>query len=404
MIMARTVDVQVTGPLAQYAAGYQNYLVEQGYASYTVTVQLRLMAHVSGWLARRGLAGVDLSAARAELFLRARRGEGYAHPVSMRGMRPLLDYLRGLGVAPMPKPPITATPVEVLVERYRAYLVAQRGLSRSSMRHYLGVARGFLAYRSIGHEVDLAGLTAADVTGYVLAQSRRWTAGYAKSTTTRLRSLLRFLHVEGLTPEALAAAVPSVACRRLTTLPAVVDPSAVARLLTSCDRRRAAGRRDFAILTVLARLGLRAAEVAALRLGDIDWRAGEVTVRGKGNREDRLPLPHDVGEAIVGWLQPGRPQCSCPEVFTRVLAPHRALSDRGVSTVVRQACARAGLPSMGAHRLRHFAATETLRAGGDLAEVGQLLRHRSPTATSIYAKVDRGALTAVVRPWPAGAA
>jgi integrase/recombinase XerD len=399
--MARVVRVQVTGPLAQYAAGYQNYLVERGYASYTVAVQLRLMAHVSGWLARWGLDGVDLTVARGEQFLRARRGAGYAHPVSMRGMRPLLDYLRGLGVAPMPR---AATPVEVLVERYRCYLVAQRGLSPSSMRYYLGVARGFLAYRSIRQEADLAGLTAADVTGYVLAESRRWTAGYAKSTTTRLRSLLRFLHMEGLTPEALAVAVPSVACRRLTTLPAVVDPSAVVRLLVSCDRRRAIGRRDFAILTVLARLGLRAVEVAALRLVDINWRAGEVTVRGKGNREDRLPLPHDVGEAIVGWLQRGRPRCSCPEIFTRVLAPHRALSDRGVSTVVRQACARAGLPSMGAHRLRHFAATETLRAGGDLAEVGQLLRHRSPTATSIYAKVDRGALTAVVRPWPAGAA
>jgi integrase len=174
----------------------------------------------------------------------------------------------------------------------------------------------------------------------------------------------------------------------------------VVRLLKSCDRRSAVGRRDFAIITILARLGLRAGEVAALRLEDIDWRNGEVTVHGKGNREDRLPLPHDVGEAVAGWLRRGRPQCSCPVVFTRVLAPHRALSDRAVSTVVRQACGRAGLPPAGSHRLRHYAATEILRAGGDLAEVGQVLRHVSMAATSIYAKVDRHALAAVVQPWP----
>jgi integrase len=247
------------------------------------------------------------------------------------------------------------------------------------------------------------GLTAADVTEFVLWQSRRCAVGYAKAITTRLRCLLRFLHVEGLTPNTLAAAVPSVAGWRLTGLPEAISASDVARLLRSCDRRRAIGRRDFAILKALARLGLRAGEVAALQLEDIDWRVGEVTVRGKGNREDRLPLPHDVGEAIAGWLRYGRPRCACRALFTRVLAPHRGLSSRGVSTVVRQACGRAGLPPVGAHRLRHCVATQMLGAGANLAEVGQVLRHHSLTATSIYAKVDRRALSAVVQPWPVGA-
>jgi integrase len=176
------------------------------------------------------------------------------------------------------------------------------------------------------------------------------------------------------------------------------------RLLKSCDRRTSVGRRDFAILMVLSRLGLRAGEVAGLHLRDIDWRQGDVVVRGKANREDRLPLPGDVGEAIVGWLRRGRPRGECQAVFTRVRAPHRELSSGGISAIVWHACERAGLPRVGAHRLRHTAATEMLRAGGSLAEVGQVLRHRSQDTTSIYAKVDRRSLIAVVRPWPGGVA
>jgi integrase/recombinase XerD len=363
------------------------------------------MAHVSRWLGERRLAGVDLTEDRAQEFLRARRNEGYAHPVSMRGMRPLLEHLRNAGIAPMPGRLGAATPVDVLIERYRIYLIEERGLSASSsIRQYCSVARAFLDHRSVTAEADLMGLSTADVTDFVLWQSRRCAVGYAKAVTTRLRCLLRFLHVEGLTPTALAAAVPAVAGWRLTGLPEPISASDVSRLLRSCDHRRAVGRRDFAIVTVLARLALRAGEVAALQLDDIDWRTGEVTVRGKGNREDRLPLPHDVGEAVAGWLRHGRPRCACRAVFTRVLAPHRGLSSRGVSTVVRQACRRAGLPPVGAHRLRHGVATQMLTAGANLAAVGQVLRHHSTTATSIYAKVDRRALSAVVQPWPGGAA
>jgi integrase/recombinase XerD len=394
-----------TGPLVPYVVGFRTNLAEQGYTSDSIDRHLLLMASVSRWLADRDLTGVDLTVARGREFLEVRRAEGYAHPVSMRGMSPLLDYLRGVGVVPMPGTDDAGTCVGVLLGRYRRYLVEERGLSQSStVPHYLDVASVFLEQRSISEPADLAGLTSAQVSDFVLSECRRRSAGYAKSIATRLRCLLRYLHVEGLIPNTLAAAVPPVASWQLTALPKAISEVDAARLLNSCDRRRAIGRRDFAILNVLVRLGLRAGEVAAVRLDDIDWRLGEVTVHGKGNREDRLPLPPDVGDAIVRWLQRGRPRCAGPAVFTRVLAPHRALSAGGVSGVVRRACQRASLPPMGSHRLRHTVATETLRAGGSLAEVGQLLRQRSAAATSLYAKVDRLALSAVVQPWPGGAA
>ncbi len=402
--MARRMCGPLTGPLVPYVERFRESLAEQGYSSHSVRSHVLLMGHVSRWLASEGFAASDLSGERARLFLGTRRARGYVHPASMAGMTPLLDYLGDIGASPALRGGAELTTVGVLLGRFSRYLTEERGLSPSTtVPHYIDVAREFLEHCSFRSEADLKGLTSAAVTDFVLSASRDHTAGHAKSVTTRLRSFLRYLYVEGLTGEGLVMAVPSVAGWQLTALPRGISPEEVACLLKSCDRRRARGRRDFAILTVLARLGLRACEVAALRLDDIDWRHGELTVHGKGNRRDKLPLPHDVGEAIVGWLRRGRPRCDCPAVFTRLLAPHRALSTRAVSGTVREACARAGIAPVGSHRLRHVVASETLRAGGTLTEIGQLLRHHSLAATSIYAKVDRLALAAVVQPWPSGA-
>jgi integrase/recombinase XerD len=210
--------------------------------------------------------------------------------------------------------------------------------------------------------------------------------------------------VEGLIDRDVAVAVAPVANWRLASLVKALDASNVARLLASCDRGTAVGRRDLAILLLLSRLGLRIGEVAALRLDDLDWRAGEFVVCGKGSRRERLPLPVDVGEALAAWLQDGRPDCQSRFVFTRARAPHDGLHPSALTSVAHRACGRAGLPRVGAHRLRHTAATEMLRAGSSRREVGQVLRHRSSEVTSIYAKVDRRALSAVVRPWPGAAA
>lgn len=405
MIMVRRVRGPLDGPLLPYGDGFEASLVDQGYSADSIERHLRLMVHLSRWLARRGLVSGDLTTECARQFLRARRAGGHRHPVSMAGMAPVLGYLRAVGAAPSADAGVVVGPVDRLLGDYRRYLLEERRLSeQSSVPHYLDVAREFLAGRPIGDPAELCELTSAQVTEFVVSQSRTRSVGYAKAISTRLRSLLRYLEMEGLTANGLVEAVPSVAGWAMTGLPEAVSVAEVEQLVGACDRSLPIGHRDFAILTILARLGLRAAEVAALQLDDIDWRAGEISVHGKAGREDRLPLPHEVGEAIVGWLQDGRPRCESAAVFTRMLAPYRGLSARAVSGVVRQACGRAGLPPMGSHRLRHTVATETLRAGGSLSEVAHLLRQRSLAATSIYAKVDRRALSAVAQPWPGGVA
>jgi len=238
------------------------------------------------------------------------------------------------------------------------------------------------------------------VTAFVVTYGRRRPKSVARMVTA-LRSLLGFVHVEGITDRSLATAVPSVAGWTQTGLPKALDDDQVAALLASCDQHTATGCRDLAILTVLARLGLRAGEVAALRLDDIDWRRGEITVRGKGNRHDRLPLPADVGERIVAYLRNGRPATAQGRaVFLRAQAPHRGLTSNAVTTVVVCAGRRADLGVIGAHRLRHSVATAMLRSGGSLTEIGQTLRHSRPLTTAIYAKVDIEALRQLARPWP----
>jgi site-specific recombinase XerD len=252
----------------------------------------------------------------------------------------------------------------------------------------------------VGDAFDLGGLSTGDVTSYVLAECQRGPISYTKGMSSPLRCLLRFLFVEGLVERDLSGAVPSAPDRRLNSLPKAISAVDVARLLASCDCDTVTGRRDFAMITMLSRLGLRAGETAALLVSDIDWRRGELVVRGKANRFSRLPLPVDVGEAVVAWLQHGRPHSVCRHVFTRLRAPVGPLSNAGVSMVVSRACQRAGLPVMHAHRLRHTVATETLHAGGSLLEVAQLLRHSGVGTATIYARVDRHGLSAVVRPWP----
>jgi integrase/recombinase XerD len=292
-------------------------------------------------------------------------------------------------------------PVEVLLERYRGYLLGERGLSAGTVRGYVDRVRPFVAAHAGSDGLVLDSLSAAEVSEFVLGAVRGRCSGSAKLLVTALRSLLRFLHVDGVLPAPLGAVVPSAAGWRLSGLPQALDPAQLRALLAGCDLRTGTGRRDFAILTLLVRLGLRRGEVAALRLDDIDWRAGEITIRGKGDRQERLPLPIDVGRAVVAYLRDRPVADGCRAVFLPVQAPLRALSPEAVSAVVTRAGQRAGLGPVAAHRLRHTAATQMLRAGAPLTEIGQLLRHRSAVSTAIYAKVDRDALRGLARPWPA---
>jgi len=389
----------VGGPLAGYAEGFREELLGQGYTQGSAAHQIHLMAHVSRWLEASGLEPADLDDGVAGQFLAARRAGGYAALRSARALAPLLGYLRGLGVAAAARMPAPQAPGDRLVGRFAEYLARERGLAADSIRSYTGVASRFLAEVAIG---DGAGtLTAAAVTGFVRRECGRRGVASAKATVTGLRALLRFLYLDGQITVPMAGAVPSAACWQLATLPRAVSPADLARIMDSCDRRSLAGRRDFAILLLLARLGLRAGEVAALELGDINWRQGEITIRGKGSRRDSLPLPADVGEAVAGWLAEGRPRDTAgPAVFVRLRPPHGRLASTSVSYVVRRACARAGIAAAGAHRLRHAAAAGMLAAGGTLAEIGQVLRHARPGTTAIYAKADVLALSPLARPWP----
>jgi integrase/recombinase XerD len=401
--MSMPSRVRVSGPLVPYVAGFRTELEAQGYRPNAVGCQLYVLAHMSRWLESKDLGPGDLTPELAREFLVARRAAGYTLWLSEKGVAPLLAHLRSVGAAPLPQPAVPVlTPTERLLAAFRSYLVDERGLAAGTVASDVHIARLFLAGRPT-EDIGLERLTPVEIVAFVKEQCEQRAAAYV---TAGLRAFLRFCHVTGRTPRPrrgarpTVGAVPKVASWRLAGLPKALDPDTVKALLSSCDRRTAYGRRDFAVLMLLVRLGLRSGEVASLSLGDIDWRAGELLIRGKGPTLERLPRPADVGEAIAGWLNRGRPRCAAREVITRVRAPHKRLTSGGVTAIVRAACTRAGVPEVHAHRLRHTAATEMLRAGAGLTEIGQVLRHQSMLTTAIYAKVDRSGLRELASPWP----
>ena len=393
--------IRVTGPLEPYVSGFGAELTERGYTPVSAAHQLRLMAHVSRWLSSKGLGPDDLSLAQVEEFIAARRAAGYANYVTPRALAALLAHLRYLGVVPPAGEPARSE-VEEFLGSYRVWLCSERGLASVTARNYADMVRAFVAARlNAAGELDLRTLAAGDVLAFVLAECPHRRPGSAKLLVTALRSLLGYLHVEGVIARPLAPVVPSVAGWRLAGLPRGLGAEQVTALLDSCDLETAVGVRDLAILKLLVRLGMRRGEVAVLALEDIDWRAGEIMVSGKGSRRERLPLPVDVGDALANYLRRARLESAEGRtVFVRVRAPHRALTPAGISQVVIAAGHRAGLGRVNAHRLRHTTATELLRSGAPLVEIGQLLRHRSQQTTAIYAKVDRERLIALARPWP----
>ena len=393
--------IEVTGPLAPFAEEFRARLERSGYARQSQAGHLRLMADLSRWLVERGLNGSGLSPEVVAGFVLDRRAAGHRHARSAGSLRPLLECLREVGAAPRPPAPLVVGPVGVMLADYASYLTRERGLAEVTVQRETDLVRPFLAARVVGDVLGLNSLTAGEVTAFMLSRSESALTATVQRTGTALRSLLRFLHLRGVIDTSLVGAVPTAANWKLAGLPKYLTPEQTAMLLGSCDPATAVGQRDRAILTLLARLGLRAGEVAALRLEDIDWRRGEVTVVGKGNRYERLPLPVDVGEALVSYLNGSRPAMTAGrEVFLGPRAPHRALTRGAVTHVVVRAARRCGLGTIYAHRLRHTAATTMLHAGASLEEIGQVLRHRHALSTAGYAKVDRERLRVLARPWP----
>ena len=400
----KPIEAQVICARDALLQDFEVELLQQGFKPSTVVRKKKLFADLNDWLQVHELSVGDLSFQLVDRFLFDRRSAGYARHKTHETLRPILNYLYRLKLTPPLEAPVSKDPASVILDRYRIFLTAERSLAMVTAARYIDCLRPFLSQRVLDGGLDLRNLRPADVTAFVVARCPQLNAGVAKLTVTALRSFLGFLHLDGVTERSLVHAAPKVLRRRLAGLPKGLEPDQVRRLLAACDVDTAVGCRDLAILTLLVRLGLRRGEVARLRLDDIDWRAGTISVHGKGNCYERVPLPPDVGHRVAEYLQHGRPtDAQGRTVFVRHFAPHHALSTARVSTIVADAARRAGLGRVHAHRLRHTAATELLRAGASLPEIGQLLRHRHTATTAIYAKVDRDNLRLIARPWPEGA-
>ncbi len=400
--MKRPDRPRVTGALAPHAKGFGIELSRQGYSPWTASEHMYLMADVSRWLDHRGLEPAELNSVRIEAFLTDRCARGQVRWTTARALVPLFGYLRGWGIVPEPTEPAPASAVGGLLLEFVGYLTNERGLAAGSIAAYRHLAELFLAVCAPDPTVRGCGLKrleAQHINTFILTECARRSIGSTKNLVNTLRVLMRFLYLEGYTTTSLVESVPRAIPWRDSGRSRALEPEQVSRLLASCDRRTAAGRRDFAILTVLARLGLRRGEVASLSLDDVDWRAGEIVVSGKGGRRDRLPLPVDVGKALADYCRWGRSRNDHRALFLQVQAPHLSLAPHAVTEVVKRACQRAGLASVGAHRLRHSTATAMRRAGAPLFEIGQILRHRVVASTALYAKDDLDALASIARPW-----
>jgi site-specific recombinase XerD len=383
--MKVSARVHVLGPLASSAAGFAAALTEQGYTDLSLANQLRLAAHFSRWLADRDLEPTLLTPKHVEQYIRRRR-RTRTQWISRHGLTPLLTYLGRTDLTRVVKPQASA-----VVQRYSKHLLDERGLTLAVRTLYETVASEFLDRRVPER------LTSADVQDYV---RRNVGAPSLAGKLSALRSILRFLELTGAAVGGLVWAVPSVPQPRLASLPKALEPAQVRAVLAGCDRRTATGRRDYAVVVLMVRLGLRACDVASITLDDLDWVHGEIVVRGKGTTS-RLPLPTDVGEAIAAYLRRRAPDVTTRAVFLRSRAPtRRALTTGGVISIAGQALRRGGVARGGGHRLRHTAATLMLRRGASLTEIAQVLRHRHIDTTAIYAKVDRDRLRAVAQPWP----
>ena len=392
------------GPLGTYIDVFAQNLVEQGYARWTVEEKIRVVAGFSRWLQSGERVVENLDEQVVSEFLRYRRRKGLSRHGAPPALRDLLRHLREAGIIPCAREP-ESSPLHDIEVCFARYLTEERGLAQPTLDSYLPPVCAFLSERFGTEPIVLDELTPKDITGFILRHSNRVSPRRAQLVTGALRSFFRFLYERGKITTDLAASVPKVANWQQSTLPKFLEPEHVELLIKSCNRATPAGRRDYAVLLLLARLGLRAGEVAHMELDDIDWENGELMVRGKSVRNDRLPIPKDVGEALAGYLCDVRPHCSSRRVFLRLRAPLQGFTNFiAVCNIVQRAFMRAGLnpECRGSHLLRHSLATQMLRGGASLAEIGEVLRHQLPSTTEIYTKVDVTALRALALPWKGG--
>lgn len=402
---SRVVKGLKQGPLGEHIHFYIDWLQRRGYSRVIGHRYLSLARDFSVWLAATGSGLADIEEALVTRYL----AERARHRPRCRGdalaLARLLSVLREANIiAPRPVPP--RDPREDLLQAYSLYMGRARGMAPVSIASHVWFLRPFLQELGITTNADVASLSACDVSRYVERHAGDHGATTARIMCTRLRVFLRYLHCEGFLADDLTGAIPSIRRTGNERLPSFMPIEEVQRVLNCCDQSTATGRRDYAILMLLARLGLRACEVARLSLDDFDWRAGKFTVRGKGRKTATMPLPPDVGAAITSYLQHGRPRSDSRCLFLISVAPYTGFKGpAGVRTVAGSAIRRAGVTGLarrGSHAFRHSLATGLLRSGATLTEISQLLRHEQHDTTRIYAKVDLDSLRPLGLPWPGG--
>ena len=395
------------GPLAAHIDSFARWLSEQGYAFCSVRRQVLIAACFSRWLGQKGVREHAVSFNHAVQYLRYRARRVQIHKSDTPALRYVVEFLKSIGAIPAEKMAAPQLkPVEQCARGFERYLREERVLATATVVNYMPLIRCFLKDRFGDGPVRLSLLCAGDVVGFVQRQAPHLHPKRSKLLTTALRSFLRYARYRGEVTADLAAGVPVVPNWSKTGLPRAITKEQVDQLLASMHRRTAMSRRDYAILLLLARLGLRSSEIAFLELDDIDWNLGQLSVRGKRRQCKKLPLPADVGEAIAAYLRRGRPESTCRRVFLRAKAPlYGFKGPAGVGSIVQHSLQRAGInaPTHGTHQFRHGLATEMLRQGASLGEIGEILGYRHPQTTTIYAKVDIDALRTLALPWPGGA-
>jgi site-specific recombinase XerD len=391
------------GILDAHLNTFMSVVSDLGYSPATIKTQLTLLKGFIRWAEENHIVASNIDEGITDRFLIESDRKGAVRRGDNRTLHRFLDHLRLEGAIPHLRPIFNDSPLTHLKNRYGDYLQKERGLSEITGSRYWPYIRRFIFERFGNKSMWFCELCPQDIDRFLLSHASEHTPKTVQLMVSAMRSFLRFLFRYGETKCDLSTAVPTVAAWRLSEIPKYIKPEEVESLLESCDRTTSVGRRNHAILLLIARLGLRAGEIVALELGDINWRSAELTVRGKGQFYDRLPLPQSVGEALAVYLKNERPKCSTRRVFVRARAPYRGFKGPStVSTIVRRTVAKSGLntPSKGAHFLRHSLATNMLRKGASMTEIGELLRHRSPNSTEIYAKVDIEGLHSIVRIWP----
>ena len=393
------------GPLGSIVPVYAAFLAKQGYAKNSAHLQLRFLNDLNQWLLQQQLLASDLSEQTIHRYMRSRHKRYRPRNDDSSILSRLVYLLHAHGILQIELAQYPDTPHQGVENDYDRYLSEERGLSMTTRSSYLLFIKRFLSTQFGNNPVKFDDLTADDVIRFIRHQAVRLSPKYGGLMVSALRSFFRYLRHRGDIAINLAACVPTIPNWQYSALPKFLQAGQVQQVLSQCDRRTAQGRRDNAILMLLARLGLRACEIVRLTLDDIHWQAGEISIQGKGNRSALLPLPPDVGQAIADYLEKDRPICSTRRVFVRMKAPRRGFaSSAAISTIVARSLKRAGIdsPHTGAHLFRHTLATQMLGQGATLADIALLLRHSSINTTAIYAKVDLLALRTLAQPWPGG--